>query len=228
MKQDIINSLIEKFGMLKTNSDYRIYDLVCRRGARWRESKHEIKTNPIYLDTILFKYFKRRGKRGRLDEELFLNTIIDHRDEKKYQIPDEDELVFHLRLGDHAYHNNFLSKDYVGLIKNKVKDDNINKITFVGAFAYQVWSKETMNIKPKNCPTWEYTDEIQQKNINGLTRVFGDVLDNFDLPIEICSNLDIDKDVCYCVSAKHFICDVGRLGGFMEKLGILYQQNKSE
>jgi hypothetical protein len=225
MKQDIINSLIEKFVMLKTNSDYRVYDLVTRYGARWRESKHEIKTNPIYSDTILFKYFKRRGKRGSLYIDLLLNTIIEHRDEKKYKIPNEDELVFHLRLGDHAYHNNFLSKDYVGLIKNIVKDNNIRKITFVGAFAYQVWSEDTMNIKPKDCPTWEYTDEIQQRNINGLKRVFGDILDNFDLPIEIYSNLDIDKDICYCVSAKHFICDVGNLGGLMKKLGSLNQEN---
>ena len=60
---------------------------------------------------------------------------------KKYKIPNEDELVFHLRLGDHAYHNNFLSKDYVGLIKNIVKDNNIRKITFVGAFAYQLGQK---------------------------------------------------------------------------------------
>lgn len=226
MKQNLINDLIDKFVLLKTNSDYRVYDLVTRYGARWRESKHEIKTNPIYSDTILFKYFKRRGKRGKLDINLLLNTIIEHRDEKKYNIPNEDELVFHLRLGDHAYHNNFLSKDYVGLIKSILKDNNIKKITFVGAFAYQVWSEETMNIKPKDCPTWEYTDEIQQRNITGLKRVFGDILDKFDLPIEIYSNLDIDKDICYCVSAKHFICDVGNLGGLMKKLGILNQENK--
>ena len=33
MKQDNINSLIEKFVLLKTNSDYRVYDLVTRYGA---------------------------------------------------------------------------------------------------------------------------------------------------------------------------------------------------
>jgi len=225
MKSDEIKSLINKFVLLKTNSDYRVYDLVTRYGARWRESKHQIVTNPVYSDTMLYKYFKARAKRHNLDVDLLLKTIISHQEEKQYKIPEESELVIHLRLGDHAHHNDFLSKDYIGLIKDQFNiNQNINKITIVGAFAYQVWSEDTMDIKPDDCPTWEYTEELQQKNETELSRVLGEIIQEFDIPIDIYSNEDIDKDICYCVSAKNFIRDAGNLGGLMKRLGKLKQQ----
>ena len=35
------------------------------------------------------------------------------------------------------------------------------------------------------------------------------------------SNLDIDKDFCYCVNSKHFIKDVGGFSDLMMKLNKL-------
>ena len=218
--------LIDQFVLLKSNSDYRVYDLITRFGARWRESKHQIMTKDVYSDTLLFKYFKARGKRARLDANLFLKTLIEHRNENNYAIPDKNELVIHLRLGDHALHNDFLSKNYVELINEQIDiNKNINKITIVGAFAYQVWSEDTMDIKPDDCPTWEYTEELQQKNETELSRVLSEIIQAFNLPLNVYSNLDIDKDICYCVSAKNFICDVGNLGGLMKKLGQTLHNN---
>ena len=37
------------------------------------------------------------------------------------------------------------------------------------------------------------------------------------MQIEIYSNQDIDRDICYCVLSKHFICDNG---GFSRLLDI--------
>lgn len=94
-------------------------------------------------------------------------------------IPQNNEIVIHLRLGDWVFHKDFLSKNYIQLINDILKNNNnINKITFVTCFSYGEWSKESLHLfpvnfktpgEPVNCPLWAYTEEKQNKNIEKLT-----------------------------------------------------------
>ena len=198
-----IESLISQVQILKENSDYRCGDIVYHRGARWQHSKNQILNNPKYENTIFRNFLKKNN----------------------LPIPDDDELVIHLRMGDVVQHNCFLSKNYINLIKKIKKNNTINKITIVTSFAYQTWSQESIHLR-KNTPLWDYTHEKQEKNEKSLFKLLSNIQDKFNLPITIYSNKIIDVDLCYCVFSKHFIKDAGGFSELMEKLNQLSTKAK--
>ena len=131
-------------------------------GERWLHSKNQVLNNSKYDNTI-FRNFLKNNNGNDKDLNFLLKCIEDYCSNNNLQIPQDNELVIHLRMGDVVVHNWFLKKDYVNLIKNIFgKKNTINKITIVTSFAYQVWSKESMYLR-KNAPLWDYTDE-KQKN----------------------------------------------------------------
>ena len=82
-----------------------------------------------------------------------------------------------------------------------------------------------MSSKPSHISTWEYTDEIQQKNIDRLTYFFEQYIEKVNLPIQIYSNTNIDKDIFYCTYA-HFI--LPGQSNFSKMLGNLSIINKDK
>lgn len=233
---DKINNIINNIKIFKNNSDYRIGDILNKRGLnkRWEHSGNMVLTNEKYKDTILKEYLEINGLYNKINYNLLLELIEKHNLRFNLPIPQNNEIVIHLRLGDYVYFKNFLSKNYIQLINDILKkNNNINKITFVTCFSYGEWSKESKHLfpvnhkqpgEPVNCPLWAYTEEKQNKNIEKLTILFNNIIETFpNMEINIYSNYDIDKDICYCVLSKYFIHDVG---GFSSEVLTLHNLKK--
>ena len=233
-KCKLIEGFLSKFVLLKENSHYRFSDIINKNGKRWKYDWDIIKDNPKYKDTILGEYINSHNKKDRHRHNLFeiVKIINEHGKKNNYEIPDENELVIHLRIGDQAYNKNFMSNKYCSNLTesaNKIllETENIKKVTFVGAFAYQVWTEESIQAKLKNQPTWEYSDEIQQINLDRLTYLFETFLEKIKLPIRIYSNKDIDRDIAFCVTSKYYIPGQSGFSNFLNKLALLNRQSQN-
>jgi hypothetical protein len=215
------NIMIENIKILKHNSDYRVADIVYKRGERWEHSAEMVLTKSKYNGTILQKYLKINGIYNPTNLPLLLQIIKEYH----YPVPNNNELVIHLRLGDVVVHDWFLSKDYISFIRNMLQQhNNINKLTFVTCFAYQEWSQESLHLR-KNAQLWKYTDEDQEKNVVKVTKLFNNIKNTFpNLELNIYSNYNIDMDMRYCVFSKYFISDEG---GFSKLLLTLQKMNNN-
>ena len=215
---------MQKIHIIKQN-DYRVADIILRHGLRWTYSSRKIIEKNIYNGSILKRYLRRNGLFRPLNLNMLLNIIINKNNNKGLQIPDNNEIVMHLRMGDFVDYKSILTKNYISLIKNKlIENTNINKITIVTAYAYGSWSKEEKIIY-KSLGKRNYfdcTEETQRKNINGIKSLLESIVSTFpNLTLDIYSNLDIDKDICYCVLSNHFIHDIGGFSNLMNKLNNL-------
>jgi len=213
---------IKDIKIIKHNSDYRIADVVNKCGERWEHSGNMILNNEKYASTILRSYLNQIGLYQKPDLNVLLNVIKQFNLENNLPVPDINELVIHLRLGDVVVHHWFLSKNYIALIHEKlIKNKNIKKITFVTCFAYQEWSKESLHLRI-NAPLWDFTEEKQNKNVEKVTLLFDNILKTFpSIEIKIYSNFEIDKDLCYCVLSKNYIHDNGGFSDLCLKLNNL-------
>jgi hypothetical protein len=148
-----------------------------------------------------------------------LEIIEKYNSDNNLPIPQNNEIVIHLRMGDVVVHEWFLNKNYIELINDILsKNKNINKLTIVTCFAYQEWSKESLYLR-KNASLWEYTEEKQNKNIEKINILFNNIIELFpNIEINIYSNCEIDKDICYCVLSKNFIYDKGGFSDLLFKL----------
>ena len=215
-------NLINNIKILKHNSDYRVSDVIYKLGERWEHSGNMILKNEKYNETILQEYLKIIGIYDNFNLNILLEIIKKYNSNNNLPIPQDNEIVIHLRLGDVVVHNWFLSKNYIELINNILKNNNnINKITFVTCFSYQEWSPEQLYLR-KNAPLWEYTEEKHNKNIEQINILFNNIISLLpNIEINIYSNYNIDYDMCYCVLSKHFIYDNGGFSNLLFKLNNL-------
>lgn len=203
-----IRNLVSTIKTIKQNSNYRVSDIINKKGQRWEHSGNMILNNKNYNETILQKYLKINGLNNNPNFDVLFKIIEEHGQSKKFAIPEDNELVIHLRMGDVVSSNKFVKKKYIKLINDMlVNNSNLNKITIVTCFSYSAWSKSSLYLRT-NEPLWEYTEEKQKKNIKRITQLLNDIKKNFPtMDLNIYSNRNIDKDMCYCVLAKHFIPD---------------------
>jgi hypothetical protein len=213
---------INDIKIIKHNSDYRVADIITKCGERWEHSGNMVINHDKYKQTILQSYLKQNGLYESQNFNLLLSIIKKFNTENRLPLPEDNELVIHLRLGDVVVHNWFLKKDYIALINEQLrKNKNIDKITFVTCFAYQEWSAESLHLR-KNAPLWDYTEEKQNKNVEKVTILFDSVMKTFPgIKMKIYSNTEIDKDLCYCVLSKHYIHDDGGFTNLCLKLNQL-------
>lgn len=219
-----MDDLINNIKILKENSDYRVTDIILKKGNRWKHSGRNVLKLKKYKNTILRRYLEMNSLNKKHNLKLFLGLIINYIKKKKIKMPRKDEIVMHLRLGDVIVHDWFLSKNYVKLIKNIIKKDKkIKKLTIITCFAYQVFTKDSLHLKRKNVDNWNFTDEKHKENIIRLKKVLEDIKENININIQIYSNTNIDKDLCYAIGARYFIKDKG---GFSSLLDTLNKLNK--
>tara|TARA_B110000261_G_scaffold157950_1_gene193664 strand:- start:342 stop:1118 length:777 start_codon:yes stop_codon:yes gene_type:complete len=217
-KQNHLIKLINNIITLKSNPDYRLSDVINKLGHRWKHSSDQVLANDKYRGTILQRYLKTNGVETPKDLNLLLEITDDYIKKHNIILPTTDELVIHIRAGDVVEHDWFLKRDYVQLIRNTLST-GIKRITIVTAFAYQAWSNNSLSLKKDNVSSWEYTEAKQTKNKRMMLQLLTKIHSNFPfLELNIHSNSDIDKDLCYCVRSTHFIKDKG---GFSELLEVL-------
>jgi hypothetical protein len=220
-----VDILISKIELIKQNSDYRVSDIINKSGCRWEHSGDQVLNSGKYEGTILHEYLKTNGLYADKNLPLLFNIIKDYTSKHNLELPDNNTLVVHLRLGDMCeIPSKFLVRKYkddiIMIIKSR---PNINNIKIVTCFQYGEWSKESLHIKPEGTPLWNYTEKKHEKNIKALKKVFNDILANINLPIDIISNTIIDHDFCYCVLSDNFMMDTG---GFSRLLYDLNNINK--
>jgi hypothetical protein len=219
-----INKLVNKILIIQQN-DYRIGDIIFKKGMRWMYSGNQILTNQKYNGSILKSYLEQNGLRNDINLNRFLEITEQYNKTNNLFTPNDNELVLHLRLGDYVEFIGILNKPYIRLIREYINNNNINKLTIVTAFSYGTWTKESLHLKPKDSPMWICTQEIQNINIQKIKVLIQKIYNNFpNLIVDIISNSDIDKDICYCVNSKHFINDNGGFSLLMKKLNNLKNQ----
>ena len=199
--------LIDKIELLKYNSHYRFGDVIFQSGFYWKTSISYILKNDEFKSTILREYVEKY--KHKCDFQLLLKIIDNKIKEKKYILPQKNELVIHLRLGDVIVHDWFLKKNYREIILDNIKKYNISKVTFCTAFHYGNYTERNL---------WIYNDEKHQQNKIKLTEKLNSLLDIPNIYIDLKSSKNPDFDLMYMVKSYHFIPDVG---GFSNLVSIL-------
>jgi hypothetical protein len=219
---DKINKLVSKILIVQQN-DYRVSDIIFKKGLRWEYSANGVLTNQKYNGSILKSYLEINGLYSDVNLKTLLDITQEYTKKKNFPIPGDNEIVLHLRLGDFVDFIGILIKPYIKLIREyKHNKPNIDKITIITAYSYGTWSEKSLHLKTKQMPMWECTDRTQNINKEKITNLIEGIHKNFPrLKINIISSLNIDKDFCYCVNSKHFINDNGGFSDLMMKLNNL-------
>jgi hypothetical protein len=212
--------IIKQVKILKNNSDYAFGDILYRQGNRWEYRIQKVLTDTKYRNTILFNYLKVNNTTN-CNYTNLLNCIKEYNFKNKLPLPCNNEIVLHLRMGDTVTLDWYLKKNYVSAIENILKNNTIHKITIVTCFSYGAWTKDSLHLR-KGAPIWDYTVEKQQKNEETFSALLSKIQNQFNIPIHIYSNEDIDRDFCYCVFSKFYINDRGGFDVLTEKLNQLY------
>ena len=218
---DPIKNLLDKILIIQQDN-YSVCDIVFKKAKRWEYNGNKILTEEKYNGSILKSYLEINGLYSEVNLKKLLDITQEYNKNNNFPIPSDNELVLHLRLGDFVEYTGILTKPYIKLIRQYINNKNINKITIVTAFSYGTWTKETLHLKPNDISLFKCTQETQKINIRKMKKLIKRIKNNFsNIEVDIMSNLDIDKDFCYCVNSKHFIKDVGGFSDLMMKLNKL-------
>lgn len=214
------NHIINQIKLLKSNQNYRFYDVIFRSGQIWDYSIKNILNDQIYKNTILYYYLKNTKDNNLnikipIDENYIksnINLIVDNMitKNKNMQIPDKNELVIHIRLGDIIEIKNFIYKDYNKFIKYYINKYNIKKVTICSAYHF--------GDNPIH-KTWQYNEKTINKNKDYIRNVIDNIRKEFDfLELNIHSNENIDLDFIYMIKAHYLITSNGAFSSKLLKL----------
>lgn len=197
------NNLINKIKIIKDNKHYRLGDVIYHKGGFWKNSTMNLLKDESFNNTILKNYILK-CESNNLTKQMnpnfreVLKEIIDIKiEEKKIELPHENELVIHLRMGDVIVVNGFNRKKYENYIHNYIKKHNIKKCTFCIVFQFVERNK------------WSYTDEKLEKNKIKVQRILSKLINKFNIYFDIKSSNDIDEDFIYMIKSKYFVSDNG-------------------
>lgn len=229
----VIDPLINNIKTLKTNSDYRICDIINKRGRRWEHSLKMVLQDTKYDNSILKNYLTKNPK-NELNISLFYECIKDFKSKRKnIKVPSSDELVIHLRLGDIVTNEWFkkTEKHFPQKLANNInaisQKNTFKKITIVTCFAYQAWSKECINYYKgsKKPADWGYTNEKQLINYLHILNILNTIRSECsEHCLDIVSNRNPDLDIIYCTYSNLFLLDSRTpYGGFS---ALLNETNK--
>lgn len=196
----LIDHLINKIVLLREEGSdrnkrhYRFSDVIRHSGHYWRESTQFILDNKRFEGSILREYIEQSPGHNLNSMNKNFRSVLKDMIQRRTpsRIPANDELVIHLRLGDI---NHISSKDYKGIIKRYVSDQNIKRVTFCTAFHYGNNYDQNM---------WIYTDTQHKKNVNKVKTMLGTLMSLQHITIDVKSTHNIDDDFLFMCKAKHF------------------------
>ena len=207
--------LLKEYNSIDTKRHYRFSDVINHYGYYWKESTEFILNQDHLKNTILRSYIESCPNNN-LNQvnpnklKLLYDIIQTKITNEHYNLPVNDELVIHIRIGDVVELDWYLQKDYIQIIQKNIDMYDIKKVTFCTAFHYG--NNVTQGI-------WIYTDEKHNKNINKLNELFTKVLNHFKhLQIDVKSSTNIDDDFIYMVMSKYFVEDNGGFSDLIKKL----------
>ena len=224
-----VKEMINKIILMKSNRNYRFYDVIYKSGKMWEYSRNNLIQDSIYKNTILYKYLEYEKKfieeKNIINDHFIKRTLNNIADEKikkdKIKIPEQNELVIQVRAGDFVITDNFLKRPFWQLIKAyHLNNDiyNIKKITFVTAYHY---GDNVFLPDGKKC--WDFQEKYHNKNIELLTDFFKSIMKQFpNFEYNLYSNENIDLDFIYAIKAKYFIHDLGGYGSLLKLCNLNY------
>jgi hypothetical protein len=182
--------------ILKDNEVYRVADaLGFNPGEKFTT---EFLQNPEYEGTILNKYFANfRG--NKYDHELLYRCCKEYAIDNSIYPYGEGYVLLHLRTGDDFRRRGLENPDNLRFYKEQLDEYTNKKVVIVTAMHFG--HKDGPSKWYGNGGANIYTDEKYERNIKLLEEFFGEL----DKDVEICSNLDIDKDLCYLVFSRNVI-----------------------
>ena len=164
---------------------------------------HYFLVDPKYKDTILGKFIPKIINKDLKDHERFKiasKVIKEMMENKDYDLPSENDIIVHLRLGDVfdlppslkcCAHKRPDIDRVLTIIKKNKKDKK--KIVFVTAFSFGpnefIEGNRVENGTKKS-------KEFMQKIIKSIPP---------DMPYEIRSSVDVDSDFIYLTNAKNLV-----------------------
>lgn len=201
---------ISKLVILPDNKYYRIGDILSHSGHRWKaDAQHILDNSAVYENTLLYKYLARVHT---FDKPIssFAAIIKEYVKENNVLLPDADELVIHLRLGDvmkpagdrvqrRRKATNRLVSTFVTDHNVDSPDRSYNKVSIVTALHFG----NNTDIK-KDGGWYAYSDESRDNSVAAL-EALAKSIEAVDLPVNLVSNENIDLDFCYCIFAKHLV-----------------------
>lgn len=206
MNREQVSKLIKVF---KSNKHYRIGDIICKFGNRWaKDSRHIVRNPGKYKDSILYNYIKNPDKVWAKQKYKKLGHYIKNSKKNKniQELPNEQELVIHLRAGDvfdcrrrlqnycKQVSTIFKSRSFFKKCK-KINIDEVKKATIVTAFHFGANEQNGR---------FFYADHKYSRSMDAVMFLINQ-LERLDLEWSIISNEDIDLDVLYMFNAQKFI-----------------------
>lgn len=203
--ENIINNLILKVKLLKNNKYYRYGDTIYHKGNQWSTCVTNIIRRDEFKNTILRKYFDKCPHKNLKRPPPFIqtknilnelvNSMIENNNDIK--LPDKNEIVIHLRLGDTCGYPRGKQKNYFQIIDKLLNKFEINKISFVTAFHYDGNLNDTT-----------FSDKSFEKNKLFLKEFLSKFLDKYkNINFDIVSNINVDHDFIYMLKSQYFISD---------------------
>lgn len=207
-------NLINKIQLLKSNKHYRFGDVILHKGKYWKESTKFILENDQFKNSILRNYIDKCPNNNLNDTnpefaKLLSNIIKEKMKQKKYNLPINNELVIHLRLGDVVVKDWFLKKNYKKIIEEYIKKYDIYKVTFCTAFHYGDYTEKNL---------WIYDENKHQKNISELYNKLNNLNKIPNIYFDLISSKNSDDDLIYMVNSKYFIQDEGGFSKLVSKI----------
>lgn len=205
--------------VLKENKFYRFGDLIYRDGGgRWESDREVVKNNEEFKDTILCEYLTQVNNDSEPDFELLKKIVQEHTLKNKYEIPVDNELVIHLRLGD-IFQKSKYEKLRVKRLKKSVdrlfeKDnvlnsnpDTLNKITIVTALHY---GANEANGK-------HFFNKLSYNQNLSFLKNFEERINKRGFELNLVSNESTDLDLCYMANSKYFVKGCSNFSHIIEK-----------
>jgi hypothetical protein len=209
-----MKDLFNQIKIFKSNSHYRLGDLIFLKGDRCLHDRKIILNNPEYEGTFLRLYLESKNPFKKIDK----NTLKKCIESLKNRVNVYDNTLYvNMRLGDcvmHSYGKSiglflyFPDKLYSKIYEKLNQNKGIKKIEIVSALHFG--DNEFKKI-------WQFSEEAVDENRIRFNDIIQTIKGRFNLPISIHQNekrqVDhIDEDFLTLSLAKHSITDSGGFG----------------
>jgi hypothetical protein len=189
---------LNQIQILRNNCVYRVGDVVCRGGIRWKEDRRTILTDPKYKHTILYDYLKHKTKEN--DIKILKSVVWKHIATKNYPKAEPGELVIHIRLGD------FMSTAHPREQKRRKRAQKMyNSFLYKLPDSFKLATIVTaMHFGANEKNKLYFYDDVAKDRSFGLFRHIEKQLRQ-RMEVKLKSSANVDEDFAYMVSSRHFV-----------------------
>lgn len=209
-----VSQLLSRIVILRSNPHYRMGDVIYRKGLRYEDSTAQVLRLDQFNGTILKDYIQQVENIDVPDLPLLVNIAQKRISSRNMPLPQDDELVIHVRAGDTVELEWYLKKDYQSEIEKHLP--SIKSCAFVICYAFQEFHEKDW---------WMFSYDKLTENMVRVKALFLKLLKAYpDIEFKVVSNTNIDDDFCYMARSSYFVPDEGGFSALIWDIKA-YQQN---